>query len=170
VFFFASQEYTRQLADAGTRYSTMPTALERTGDFSHSVLQSGSLITIKDPLTGAPFPGNIIPANRINGWGLSLLNFFPLPNASFAPGTAQFQADNYQVSGSYPHPRRNDIIRIDVNATSKLNGYFRYGHDYDDQFQLYQGTSTLQGIQEHPNPGTGFVGTVNYTFSPTLVN
>ena len=170
VFFFASQEYTRQLADAGTRYSTMPTALERSGDFSHSILQSGSLITIKDPLTGSPFPGNIIPANRINGWGLSLLNFFPLPNASFAPGTAQFQADNYQVSGSYPHPRRNDIVRIDVNATSKLNGYFRYGHDYDDQFQLYQGTSTLQGIQEHPNPGTGFVATVNYTFSPTLVN
>ena len=57
-----------------------------------------------------------------------------------------------------------------MNATSKLNGYFRYGHDYDDQFQLYQGTSTLQGIQEHPNPGTGFVATVNYTFSPTLVN
>ena len=170
MFFFASQEYTRQLADAGTRYSTMPTALERSGDFSQSILQSGSLITIKDPLTGSPFPGNVIPANRINGWGLSLLNFFPLPNASFAPGTAQFQANNYQVSGSYPHPRRNDIVRIDVNATSKLNGYFRYGHDYDDQFQLYQGTSTLQGIQEHPNPGTGFVATVNYTFSPTLVN
>lgn len=170
VFFFASQEYTRQLADAGVRDSTVPTALERSGDFSQSILQSGSLITIKDPDNGNPFPGNKIPANRINGWGLSLMNFFPLPNASFAPGTAQFQADNYHVSGSYPHPRRNDIVRVDVNATSKLNGYFRYGHDYDDQFQLYQGVSTLQAVQEHPNPGTGFVATVNYTFSPTLVN
>jgi hypothetical protein len=171
VFFFASQEYTRQLADAGVRDSTVPTALERSGDFSQSILQSGSLITIKDPdNNGTPFPGNKIPAARTNGWGLSLMNFFPLPNASFAPGTAQFQADNYHVSGSYPHPRRNDIVRIDVNATSKLNGYFRYGHDYDDQFQLYQGVSTLQAVQQHPNPGTGFVGTVNYTFSPTLVN
>ena len=149
----------------------MPTALERAGDFSQSILQCGSLITIKDPdNNGAPFPGNKIPANRINGWGLSLLNFFPLPNACFAPGTAQYQADNYQVSGSCAHPRRNDIVRIDVNATSKLNGYFRYGHDYDDQYQLFQGIQILQGIQEHPNPGTGFVGTVNYTFSPTLVN
>jgi hypothetical protein len=171
VFFFVSQEYTRQLADAGVRDSTVPTALERAGDFSQSILQSGAQITIKDPAAnGTPFPGNKIPSNRINGWGLSLLNFFPLPNATFAPGTAQFQADNYHVSGSYPHPRRNDILRIDVNATSKLNGYFRYGHDYDDQFQLYQGVSTLQAVQEHPNPGTGLVGTVNYTFSPTLVN
>ncbi len=171
VFFFASQEYTRQLVNFNTQYQSMPTALERAGDFSQSILQSGSLITIKDPdNNGSPFPGNKIPANRINGWGLSLLNFFPLPNAFFAPGTAQFQADNFQASGSGAHPRRNDIVRIDVNATSKLNGYFRYGHDFDTQDQLFKGISFLKGIQQHPNPGTGFVGTVNYTFSPTLVN
>jgi hypothetical protein len=171
LFFFVSQEYTRQLVNYATQYRTMPSALERAGDFSQSIQQGGALITIKDPENnGAPFPGNKIPANRINGWGLSLLNFFPLPNATFAPGTAQYQADNFQQTGSGAHPRRNDIIRIDVNATSKLNGYFRYGHDYDDQYQLFKGIQFLKGIQEHPNPGTGYVATVNYTFSPTLVN
>jgi hypothetical protein len=171
IFFFVSQEYTRQLNTFATQYQTMPTALERGGDFSQSILQGGAQIVIKDPDNNAtPFPGNKIPSNRINGWGLSLLNFFPLPNATFAPGTAQYQADNFQQGGSGAHPRRNDIIRVDVNATSKLNGYFRYGHDYDDQFQLFKGIQFLKGIQEHPNPGTGFVGTANYTFSPTLVN
>jgi hypothetical protein len=170
-FFFVSQEYTRQLVPYGTQYRTMPSALERAGDFSQSIQQSGALITIKDPNNGgAPFPGNKIPANRINGWGLSILNFFPQPNAFFAPGTQFFQAANFQSAGSGAHPRRNDIARLDVNATSKLNGYFRYGHDYDDQYQLYKGIQFLKGIQEHPNPGTGFVGSANYTFSPTLVN
>ncbi len=170
VFFFVSQEYTRQLVNYNTQYQTMPTQLERTGDFSQSILQGGALITVKDPNNGAPFPGNKIPSNRINGWGLSLLNFFPMPNAVFAPGTSQYQADNFQQGGSGAHPRRNDIVRIDVNATSKLNGYLRYGHDYDDQDQLFKGIQFLKGVQRHPNPGTGLVGTVNYTFTPTLVN
>jgi hypothetical protein len=171
TFFFVSQEYTRQLVNYGNQFRTMPSEAERAGDFSHSILQGGALITIKDPLNnGAAFPGNQIPKSRINGWGLSLLNFFPLPNTVFAPGTAQYQADNFQASASGAHPRRNDIVRFDVNATSKLNGYFRYGHDYDDQFQYFKGIQFEKGVQEHPNPGTGFVGTVNYTFSPTLVN
>ena len=171
LFFFVSQEYTRQLVNFATQTRTMPSTLERGGDFSQSFAQGGALITIRDPENGgAAFPGNVIPKNRINGWGLSLLNFFPLPNATFAPGTQFYQAANFQQTGSGAHPRRNDIIRFDVNATSKLNGYFRYGHDYDNQDQLFKGIQFLKGIQEHPNPGTGYVATVNYTFSPTLVN
>jgi hypothetical protein len=40
------------------------------------------LIPIKDPLTGQQFPGNKIPANRINPNGQALLNVFPLQNAT----------------------------------------------------------------------------------------
>ena len=54
--------------------------------------------------------------------------------------------------------------------TSKLTGYFRYGHDSDDLDTLYKGIQFLKGVQLHPTPGSGFVTTVNYTFSPTLVN
>jgi hypothetical protein len=171
TFFFVSQEYTRQLVNAGNQYRTMPTALERAGDFSDSRLQSGALIPIRDPQNnGAVFPGNRIPANRFNGWGLSMLNFFPLPNATFAPGTAQFQAANFQAFGSGQRPRRNDIVRFDVNATSKLSGYFRYGHDSDDEQAVFRNIQFNKGNQLHPIPGSGFVTTVNYTFSPTLVN
>jgi hypothetical protein len=170
VFFFWSEEYTRQLVNFANQYKTMPTQAERTGDFSQSFNPGNSLIVVRDPLNGSPFPGNIIPQNRINGWGQAMLNYFPLPNAVFAPGTAQYQQDNFQTSASGTHPRRNDILRIDVNATSKLTGYFRYGHDYDFMDAYYAGIQFNKAVQGHPNPGRGFVGTVNYTISPTLVN
>ncbi|MEO8592796.1 MAG: carboxypeptidase-like regulatory domain-containing protein [Candidatus Solibacter sp.] len=171
VFFFASQEYTRQLVNGANQYRSMPTQLERDGDFSQSILQSGAKIIVKDPLNnGVQFPNNVIPKDRINGWGLSMLNFFPLPNASFAPGTAQFQANNFQSAGASKHPRRNDIFRVDVNATPKLSGYFRYGHDKDDLDTIYKGIQFLKSVQLHPTPGAGYVTTINYTFTPTLVN
>ncbi|MGA7237998.1 MAG: TonB-dependent receptor [Bryobacteraceae bacterium] len=171
-FFFASQEYTRSLLNAANQYRTMPTALERTGNYSQS-FNSGNpapLIVVNDPTTGQPFPGNIIPQNRINGWGQAMLNFFPLPNTFFGPATSQYQIDNFQSEASGSHARRDDIIRGDVILTSKLNGYFRYGHDYDFSDALYAGLQFDSAVQGHPNPGTGLVGTVNYTFSPTLVN
>ena len=36
--------------------------------------------TIKDPTTGAPFPGNVIPANRLNATGLQVAALYPAPN------------------------------------------------------------------------------------------
>ena len=55
-------------------YSTVPTADERGGDFS-ALGQS-----VYDPLTGRPFPGNAIPAARIDPSSRALLEFLPLPN------------------------------------------------------------------------------------------
>jgi hypothetical protein len=175
IFFFASQEYTQQLVNSSNQYKSMPTALERAGNFSQSVNGSGQLITLTDPLTGAPFPGNIIPQSRINGWGQAMLNFFPLPNTAFAQGTAQYLQDNFQSAGSAPHPRRNDIARVDFNLTSKLNAYLRYGHDADDWTEIYQSSQFLVGptgniTQDHPAPGHGILASGNYVFSPTLVN
>jgi hypothetical protein len=169
-FFFASQEYTRSLLNAANQYKMMPSAAERIGDFSQSFNPGNSLIVINDPTTGAPFPNNKIPQTRINGWGQAMLNFFPLPNTVFPAGSAQFQQDNFQSEASGSHSRRDDIIRGDVIATSKLSGFFRYGHDYDFQDALYAGIQFDSAVQGHPNPGTGLVGSVNYTFSPTLVN
>jgi hypothetical protein len=80
LFFFWSQEYTGQFVSGGIQNKYTPTALERAGDFSQSFQNNGSLITINDPTTGAPFPGNRIPSNRIDPTGLAMLSYFPLPN------------------------------------------------------------------------------------------
>ncbi len=71
-----------------------------------------SLIPIIDPTTGAPFPGNNIPASRITPLGQAMLNFFPLPN--FAGTGSQANVVNYTEAASATHPRRNDVLRVDV--------------------------------------------------------
>jgi len=75
--------------NATTNNYTMPTALERTGDFSQSVVQGP--VTVYDPANGQPFPGNRIPASRLSSTALTLANYYPLPNA---PGSRL----NYQTS------------------------------------------------------------------------
>ena len=61
-----------------TQTATMPTLLERSGDFSQSVARVP--VSIFDPLTNSPFPNNVIPTNRISAVALGLIKFYPLPN------------------------------------------------------------------------------------------
>ncbi|MBL8203042.1 MAG: TonB-dependent receptor [Blastocatellia bacterium] len=72
TFFWAAFEGYRQstfLSDT----LTVPTELERKGDFSKSGF------TVTDPTTGQPFPGNVIPTNRLDPVGAKVVNYFPLP-------------------------------------------------------------------------------------------
>jgi hypothetical protein len=66
--------------NATTSSYTVPTALERAGDFSQSVVQGP--VTVYDPTTGVPFPGGKVPAARLSAAALTLANYYPLPNAS----------------------------------------------------------------------------------------
>jgi hypothetical protein len=56
------------------QYATVPTDAMRAGDFS------GSGATLVNPLTGQPFPGNVIPSSELNPASVSLLRFFPAAN------------------------------------------------------------------------------------------
>src|SRR5262249_53148772 len=127
VFFFFSQEYQEQLRPQTLRKRTVPTDLERKGDFSQSVDSSGNPFPyIKDPLSTQPCSaantagcfqdGGVvgrIPADRLYQPGIALLKLLPLPNA---PGNKGF---NYlsQISDSYP--RREDLVKLDYNMSSK---------------------------------------------------
>ena len=84
--------------------STLPSPLERTGDFSRSVTRMP--VTIYDLQSGAPFPDNRIPASRMNPAALGLLTLVPLPNL---PGTVQ----NYQYLTS--NGSNSDAYSLRVN-------------------------------------------------------
>ncbi len=71
------------------QYGSVPSADERAGDLSTLTTQQGTPITLYDPLTGAPFPNNTIPAARIAPQATALLAYIPAPNL---PG----QYQNYQ--------------------------------------------------------------------------
>src|SRR4030095_4318252 len=64
IFFFGSQEWNRERRGT-TRQAFVPTEAERSGNFSTSIPGCSSPTPI-DPLTGAPFPGNQIPADRLS--------------------------------------------------------------------------------------------------------
>jgi hypothetical protein len=79
LFFFFSYDRLRNKSVIDNTF-TMPTALERAGDFSQTVTTTGAQVPIYDPATGLQFPGNKIPTSRISPAGLAMLNLFPLPD------------------------------------------------------------------------------------------
>ncbi len=175
LFFFWSQEYTGMKKDYGERYSNMPTALERDGDFSQSFDGSGVLIKVQDPLNNkTQFPGNVIPKSRFNSMGLAMLKFLPMPNWT-DPDPKQVYNRNYRVQSSASYPKRQDMIRIDSNLTSTLQVYYRFIKDKDEQNTPwgmwvngninYDLTPTVFG-----QPGKGHNFHLTKMFTPTLIN
>jgi hypothetical protein len=76
-FWFATEDY-RNVSTRNSPGLVVPTSLERRGDFSQT--RSGTTpVIIYDPLTHQPFPGNIIPANRINPVAAKILSYVPAP-------------------------------------------------------------------------------------------
>ena len=74
------QEFIHLTAPGSLQQVTVPTALERQGDFSQTLAVNGTVVPVTDPLSHAPFPGNIVPQSRLDPNGQKLLEVFPLPN------------------------------------------------------------------------------------------
>ena len=118
LFFFYSFEGPQVQRPGPVRLYRMPTALERQGDFSQTADANGRLINIKDPLSTAAcnvtsggagcFPGNRIPAERLDRNALALLNMMPLPNTASANN-----AYNFTRQETSTNPRFNHLIRLD---------------------------------------------------------
>lgn len=181
AFLFWSQERTGQFVAGSTQNKYTPTALERTGDFSQSLNNNGTLIKVLDPdNNNVQFANNKIAPSRITAAGQSVLNFFPLPN--YVPTLPnQLNVINYNEQGSAIHPRLNSVLRGDYYFSSKLSGYFRFINDADYMYQLFSGVQFAQdeggllgakGIAPivHPNGGHSESGTLTYTITPTMVN
>jgi len=124
LFFFAAQEWVNYLA-VQTNSATVPSEAMRRGDFSELLNPAnrffGRAITLTNPLTGQPFPNNVIPASQLSANGMALLNAYPLPTPGYSQGTnnAIFNSEN-------PQDQRKDNIRFDyrLNNTNQLT--FRY--------------------------------------------
>ena len=167
LFFFWSEEFQRQLQPNAPKNVTVPTALERKGDFSQSVDNNNKALTIKDPTTGLPFPGNIIPSSRIYAPGQALLNLYPLPNTS---GTGY----NYTSQLSSRLPRREDLLRLDYNLSQNMRVF---GHWIGNVFpqQLPYGSFVLGPNIALTNitdtrPGHSIAAGVTNIITPTMTN
>ena len=113
AFFFFSFEKPHTITPTDPVFVTVPTALERVGNFSQSKNSSGVTPVVLDPLTGLQFPGNIIPDIRINRSIQNMLDYFPLPNSPIASNPGRYVN---QLSADVP--KRSPVIRIDLKPTN----------------------------------------------------
>lgn len=134
LFFFAGFEALQQGLGAVST-STLPTEDQRRGDFSAFLPVSaggscsgGNCTVLYDPLTGnpdgsgrSPFPGNIIPENRLSSPALKMQSLLPMPNLAGPIG-------NYEVAGQQVMDRYNTDLRIDWyrNDRHRLWGKFSW--------------------------------------------
>ncbi len=113
TFFFVTWERTGQLT-SDTLSSTVPTLLNRAGDFSDLRNTAGKQVLIYDPATTVgttrqPFAGNVIPRNRFDPVALAALDYYPLPNRA---GTLA-NANNYVGSSANRLNRDIVVARLD---------------------------------------------------------
>lgn len=144
-----------------------PTQRQFSGDlsesFNHPVYDPSSY----DPQTGmkAPFPGNIIPSNRINAYSVKVIQLlFPVVTG---PPTANNLLENLvqtQTDDQY-------IGRLDV-PMFKIHGYetqMMFHFAWGDSAQFRPGTAPLQGLSRPLDP-RNVVDQFTTTFSPRVIN
>ncbi len=115
LFFFWNHEILPGKSTGALQYSTMPTALERQGNFSQTVV-GGKPLVITDPTTGQPFPGAIIPQNRLDANGQALLSVLPMPNITNTAITKGVY--NYDTQFTSTSPTALYLLKLDYNISS----------------------------------------------------
>jgi len=164
-FFFFAYEGTRQVLGSTSSSIIVPTALERTGDFSQSFLR-GTRVNVAPPETvsaanpqGNPFPNNVIPASRLDPVATNFAKvFMPLPNRT---------GNIFAYNVSLPTAEDQITIKFDHNFNEKQRTNFRM---FFDDFRRNQNAGLL--LFNSQNNWVTYNYNLNHTtvFSPSLVN
>ena len=187
TFFFWSQEWRRERIPANLGSATVPSVLERGGDFSDLCPASGTEFArapddslppdfpifpdcpasgpgiIVPGLTFIGFPANQVPVDTVNS--PALVAQIPAPTSG---------AFTWNASPTLPTSWREELLRIDHNINSKHRLTFRYIHDSWAQIYptpLWTSGTSFPTIQtDFKGPGVSIVSRLTSTFSPTLLN
>ena len=173
MFYMVSFEGLRETGfDSAT--TTVPTALERQGDFSQSFAANGQLIRIFNPFTTRPnpsgsgfirdqFAGNRIPQAMWDPVAVNVLNYYPMPNQPGDPVTGR---NNYVASGTANLNTNNTDARLDRNFGANGRGFVRYSHRYVEDLPLQVFPDDLaiaEGRVIEENRVHNFVAEYNHT-------
>src|SRR5262249_30072524 len=148
--------------------ATVPTLAQRGGDFSDTPVKSAP-VTIYDPTTQLPVPGNIIPGVRINPAAAGLLRYFPSPRAA---GIIQ----NYQLVTLSPAGSDSLGVRLNspLSRKDRLNFNEQYSRNHSDSPQLFGFTDTSSGYGLSASAGWSHSfrprlnSSLNFTFSRNI--
>jgi hypothetical protein len=161
LFFFVGQEYKRLENQVGlTNVVTVPSLLERQGDFSQSARIP------RDPLTGQPFPDGIIPATRLSPNGANLISRFPLPDAGSRNQATLGPTQDRDITET--------IVRLDVRTGPSSNLSVRMIRDTVRQLEPYGsfgGTSSFAQVPtSHDRWSDSLVVNYNHAIGPRTLN
>jgi len=134
LFFFFNQEWQRRKDPVGEQRVTVPTALERKGDFSQSVDANGNAYpyirdyTLNLPCSASDTSGCFkdggvlgkIPAGRLYGPTLAALSLYPNPNVTGQVGY------NYKSQTPANQPHREELFRTDLQVSNNWRLTGRY--------------------------------------------
>ncbi len=179
TFFMVAFEALRERR-ADSTIASVPTPLERTGDFSQTKTAAGQLITIYDPLTTranpsgsgyirTPFAGNVIGANRFDPAAVSTAKYYPLPNLT---PTGAINQNNWGASGTKPLNMTQSDYRVDQVLSARQRFFARYSTRLnDDQATIFfpDDIKVAEGrinVEDHVH---GAVADYTNTLSPTTV-
>jgi Carboxypeptidase regulatory-like domain len=134
TFFFVDYEGTRWV-QGSSFFTTVPSTLQRQGDFSRTLTATGGLVTMYNPFSTmrdpnnstqyvrSPFSGNIIPPSLLNGVAQKVLSYVPMPNV---PGNPFTGVNNY-LSGADRTINETSVgVRIDHNFSDREKIFGRF--------------------------------------------
>jgi hypothetical protein len=129
-FLFAYEKYRENTPRPYTL--SVPAPEFSSGDFSKLTTGTGQPITIYDPSTGQNvngtwvrqvFPGNIVPANRINPIAQKILSYFPAPNTTTSG--QPYSQSNFYFDAPDKDSFYNEVVKIDQQIGARHHFSFR---------------------------------------------
>jgi hypothetical protein len=154
LFIFGAYEGLRQ-GEPGTTVYTVPTALERTGDFSASAYSDGTPVKIYNPFdvvngSRVQFTNNVIPTNLLNSVGLAAAALYPLPNRAGVTGGGNNYAATAKITSNYD--------KFDIRGDYILNQKNTFFARVTKAWQLNSGAAFFK------NPGDSWGGENDYRY------
>jgi hypothetical protein len=129
TFFFSDYQGHRERLGQ-TFLSTVPSLAMRSGDFSELSR------VVYDPLTGQPFPGNVIPGNRVDSVARNILTrLYPEPNTTGTRQASGQTINNYLINPIKERQDNQFDVKIDHNLTSSNRFFGRYSSQKTHRLQ-----------------------------------
>ncbi|MBI5282944.1 MAG: TonB-dependent receptor [Candidatus Solibacter usitatus] len=180
TFFMISYEALRARTASST-IASVPTQLERSGDFSQTRAANGQVITIYDPLTTranpsgsgfirSPFSGNVIPAGRFDPVAVSTAKYYPQANTT--PTGLTNNQNNWANSASKPLNTIQSDYRADQIISSNQRFFVRYSTRLNDDIAstfFPAEVAVAEGRINEENHVHGGVVDYTNTLSPTMI-
>lgn len=176
IYFQFGLEAMRQPASSSTNL-TVPTELERNGDFSESRNRDGSLQELYDPFTTRPnpdgdgfvrdrFAGNAVPVSRMDPIARNLTEFIPMPNVEGVPVT---NALNFFKTAPANLKQNRWDGRLDYAPTSQYSTFFRVSRTLltNHQARFFNNAADRGFLNDQPFYSVSVNNT--YVASPTWV-